>query len=1288
MLPGAGVFRRLTRWVVRLLVLFILVLAAYQGAGRLLVGQIHHFSEDLATLISEQAGLTVSIVDLQGGWQQFDPVFGLAGVTIEIPRNPATPELGSHALVLDSLTLIPNVFGSLWARKLIVRELRVGSLVVDLGILSQLSETEGVETPQLPVESPGWLAELGRLAIPKMAFDDILIRLPEPHVKDTFWKLSDLTIRKDGYHFVGSGSLRNQRGDIELATARMDVWLEGGIERMGGTVYLQWDSGNFLLPVNSFIERDELRIDDLESSGQLWLKLKKGQLRQVTAEARLDNLKWRKALDTQKPLDHLDFRIEARRQAESDQWRALMDQFSLKWGDSGISNAKVRVDIAGRQTDVSWDRLDVGLLVNLFQVVGLGPKGLQDALEAYRPAGFVDGGLLTLSEDEPFQLTANLADFRVDAVDGAPAGQNIQGWIQVNSRMGEVIFAGRDPFLHFPQLYSDGWRFEYGQGRVYWNLYDNATEVIGENIQFSNPDQKKADLTGEFSLWIPDEPGTPNDFGLSLGVLNTDAVLAPSFVPDKLSSPAFAQWMTDSIRGGEITLGGYQFAGLIGKAAPPDSSVSQMFFEVNQGVLRFHPEWPVLEQFSGRIAMRNGEMTTTIDQGTLGATTLTAPAKLSLSTGDGDSVLVIETAQTIKQADFEYWLRHTPISSVVGDAFDGWSISGKTEVSLRAALPLSGNRPVTTDLSIFLNQAGLEIASPALQCENLTGRFGYRSVAGVKGSANGQCLGESVSIGLDTLSWQAGNEKLRLQVESGLGLSFIQKQTGITQLDAVLEGETRGHLEMGIPLGEGEHTLRLETSLEGMAIGLPAPLGKPAEQKAPLVFSGTWQADPGSSDWTLDWPGRLQMKFQMQNGVFRRGLLGLGGMRSAEYAQDGLWVEGRLNELNVSQWASLAQEIKAKSSVADTGPATSGEAERIQLPPWFAGAVVQVDRLVLSDYSFPATRVGVMPHENQVQVLLANDAGLEGEIVLPTDPLQLPSAQFERLYLPESVASREGGMSPADVPRARVDIKDLRLGKKTLGHWSWTAESRSNGVIFNNLDGRVKGGRIKGRISWLEDPDSGQQTTILTGGINGKAFHTFYEQWNEGKAPLTSKAFNVDVGVVWSGGPADFAWENLNGHLGFSMSEGTFRETSRSADFFRIFGILNTDAIVRRLKLDFTDLYEQGLAYDQLEGRARIQEGTVSFDSPLAIQAPSSGFKLTGKTSLVDDSLDMKLVVVLPLTQNLPLAALLVGAPTVGGALFLIDKLLGDSLSQLTSATYRITGTLQAPEVALEGLLQ
>jgi len=146
-------------------------------------------------------------------------------------------------------------------------------------------------------------------------------------------------------------------------------------------------------------------------------------------------------------------------------------------------------------------------------------------------------------------------------------------------------------------------------------------------------------------------------------------------------------------------------------------------------------------------------------------------------------------------------------------------------------------------------------------------------------------------------------------------------------------------------------------------------------------------------------------------------------------------------------------------------------------------------------------------------------------------------------------------------------------------------------------------------------------------------------------------------------------------------------EQNNSAQLFRVFNLLNTDTLWRRLRLDFSDLYERGVAFDAISGKARISDGLVTMDPELQLVGPSGAFKINGTTNMADESLDMRLVVVLPVTQNLPLAAILMGASApIGGALFVLDKILGDPLSKLTSATYSVTGSWSEPEVDLRSV--
>jgi len=56
----------------------------------------------------------------------------------------------------------------------------------------------------------------------------------------------------------------------------------------------------------------------------------------------------------------------------------------------------------------------------------------------------------------------------------------------------------------------------------------------------------------------------------------------------------------------------------------------------------------------------------------------------------------------------------------------------------------------------------------------------------------------------------------------------------------------------------------------------------------------------------------------------------------------------------------------------------------------------------------------------------------------------------------------------------------------------------------------------------------------------------------------------------------------------------------------------------------------------------------------------------------------------LPLSSNVPLAALMLGAPQVGAGVWLVDKLLGEPLSSITSVKYKVSGTWDNPQLEIK----
>jgi uncharacterized protein YhdP len=182
---------------------------------------------------------------------------------------------------------------------------------------------------------------------------------------------------------------------------------------------------------------------------------------------------------------------------------------------------------------------------------------------------------------------------------------------------------------------------------------------------------------------------------------------------------------------------------------------------------------------------------------------------------------------------------------------------------------------------------------------------------------------------------------------------------------------------------------------------------------------------------------------------------------------------------------------------------------------------------------------------------------------------------------------------------------------------------------------------------------------------------------------VSSEQFDANVSLVWPGTPPDFELAKVSGSILLKMEDGFLNTEDAKTGALRVFGILNAESIMRRLKLDFSDLYKSGVGYDVFSVKTTINRGLLTFAEPLVIDGPSSSYLINGSVNLRKETLDMDMLVKLPVVQNLPLAALILGAPQIGGVVWVVDKLLGEPLSAITTARYDISGSWEKPEVKL-----
>jgi uncharacterized protein YhdP len=225
----------------------------------------------------------------------------------------------------------------------------------------------------------------------------------------------------------------------------------------------------------------------------------------------------------------------------------------------------------------------------------------------------------------------------------------------------------------------------------------------------------------------------------------------------------------------------------------------------------------------------------------------------------------------------------------------------------------------------------------------------------------------------------------------------------------------------------------------------------------------------------------------------------------------------------------------------------------------------------------------------------------------------------------------------------------------------------------------LKGLLVTGALSW--DGAVGATRSSFQGRIGGKNLADVLAAWKYAPSAV-SESFRVHSDVQWPGSPAAFNMKQLSGNLDVKLSKGQFLEVKGgSGAALRVFGLLNFNSLGRRLRLDFSDLTDQGLSFDTVKGVLQGSNGDFATTKPLTLSGAST-IVVDGKINLRQETLDASIRVTLPVASNLPLAALVIGAPVVGGAIFVADKLFSGRLSSLTSVEYRAVGPMDNPTVS------
>ena len=144
------------------------------------------------------------------------------------------------------------------------------------------------------------------------------------------------------------------------------------------------------------------------------------------------------------------------------------------------------------------------------------------------------------------------------------------------------------------------------------------------------------------------------------------------------------------------------------------------------------------------------------------------------------------------------------------------------------------------------------------------------------------------------------------------------------------------------------------------------------------------------------------------------------------------------------------------------------------------------------------------------------------------------------------------------------------------------------------------------------------------------------------------------------------------------IQKGQFLKTEPGAA--RLLGVLNLQALPRRLTLDFNDIFSEGFAFDFVRGDIRIEQG-VAYTNNLQMKGVAAGALIEGSADLAHETQDLKVVVVPEI--NAGTASLYVATinPLIGLTSYLAQMVLSKPLVRAGTTEFHVDGTWANPRV-------
>ncbi|WP_228290813.1 YhdP family protein [Shewanella cyperi] len=1232
------------------LVLFALAVSLIRG----LLPQLTQVRQDLVDYLHEQYQVQVQLGSLSAEWQAFGPALTVDHLVL--PPQPKLPV----TLIVQRTEFKLDFWQSLVNRRPQIENVKFDGVEVAIN-LDQLEAGEG----EVNLD---WLYRLLLEQLERFAMDRVSIQLLSQNhtIRPIFldklrWFNTDGRHRAEGLLFLQQGA--SARESLSL---QVDLRGDGNDpDSIRGQLYLaakELDLGAWASHRQQLVNQtDALPMNGVVNL-QAWLDLDRRHLESALVQFQPSHLEW------QLPGEDISQRFEISKgkllwlkDKQQGGWQLLSQDLTLASNGQPWPELMLGLRYADGDLAAHINQLELPMLLPLAVLAPtVGQAQLQRLLQLAPQGQIADARVIR--NGAGMNASASLRHLAWQPFEGIPGSDAANFRLMLDTN-GITLAA---PAQSYRLDFAGGFKAPLAlNARPFKARVDFAEQaLLLPGIHLDNDD-----IAIDAAMRLGWQERLHLALAAAVDVKRADQ--AGLYFPRQAMGEPLADYLEGAIKAGHSDDAQMVWHGFLGDFPYGEhQGVFQAGFSLKQGAYAFQPDWPTVTELEVRALFENARMDIWADKGKL-LNVKADGAHVYIPTMDEHSLLRVEAKLATSGPAATAVLKRSPLASSVGATLDVVQVLGDVSGKLDLSIPLwHGARPEILGEVVFDNTP-VYLSQPGVRLSRVRGKVNFHNDKvwgeGINARLFGQPLGFSFNSGDDQ-----GLYQLQVDLNGHWNLDALPEELA-NPLSPFYSGvlDWQGDLRLMFdPAGFRIQGL-VETELVDARLQLPPPFGKGAAEISALraeILGDNKQLNLGIR---LEDKGEFWGSFDMEQGgsgpVLSHYDLLLGrGFRSGDgLRKDNGHLQLALPKVDFAQWLPLIRAFVE-------APAAEG---RPLFPP-LARVDAQVEAMDLFGQPLSQLNFSAEPSDGLWRLDAEADE-FKGHVDFfpdwSTGGLKVAAERLD-LQLDGSGQQLNDDDIRQSLPPLAVNVADLQWRGKSLGSLTLQGTPDGNNYQIQTLELTSADAGLSGAGSWLNE--NGISQTELSLSLKADKFDSVSARL--GIDPGIKEApLDLTAKLGWQGAPYGFELGSLSGEVNFKLGKGHMSQLSDKGA--RIFSLFSLDSLLRKLSLDFSDVFGQGLYFDSFGGNLLLDNGVVK-TTDTVMDAVAGEMKVRGYTDLISQSLNYDIRFAPKLASSVPTVVLLsTSAWTMGLGAFALTKVLEPVIEVISEIRFRLTGTMDEP---------